>query len=193
MKNSRFNFSVLLALVVFVCSTVHAQKIVHAVSGVVTAIDPAANSITIKTNDGSDGSFQYRKSGHVDLAFDKEVRNGTVEPASFNKIGDNVIAYYVDDRGDVNRTIVALKDFGPTPLESVSGTVVKAGRHMLVLKTDKGGAAESFSIAKDASAETPSGVVSGSHFDAQQGDHLTLRYTEANGSKVAQFIRNTFG
>jgi hypothetical protein len=181
----------LLAFVSAACSAIYAQEIVHAVTGVVTSLDPANNTITIKTNDGSDGVFKYQKTLRTNLVFDKEVRNGTTEPASFNKIGDHVVAYFVD-QGFVNRTIVALKDFGPSALKAASGTVVKTKHHEIVLRTDAG-TTEAFEIAKDASAETPQGVVSGFKFDVDPGTKVTVRYTEEGGRMIAQFIRNAFG
>ncbi len=182
---------VLLGLVSAACSAVYGQQIVHAVSGVATAVNPASATIIIKTNDGSDGIFRYQKEGKPNLVFDKNVRAGTVDPADFNKVGDHVVAYYVD-QGFVNRTIVALKDLGPSGLKSVSGTVVGTKHHVIVLRTDAG-TTESIEIAKDASAETPAGVVSGFKFDVDPGTKVTVRYTEEGGRMVAQFIRNAFG
>ena len=191
MKSSWLKSTVLVGLVGAGCLALQAQEIVHAVTGAVTAVDPTNNTITITTNDGSEGVFKYQKALKTNVVFDKEVRSGTTAPADFNKIGDHVVAYYVD-QGYVNRTIVALKDFGPAALQEASGTVVKTKHHVIIVKTDAG-ATETFEIAKDASAETPAGVVSGFKFDVDPGTRVTVRYTEANGTKIAQFIRNAFG
>lgn len=163
-----------------------AQQVVHAVTGVVTAVDPAKSLIAVKTNDDSEGDFHYQKQLKADLEFDKNVREGTADPGAFNKVGDHVVAYYIGEGSQ--RTIVALKDFGATGLSVASGTVVKAKRHAIMLKTDAG-ATESFDIAKDASAETSVGVVSGFKLDVDPGTRATVRYIESNGLKVAQFIR----
>lgn len=168
------------------CLTAKAQQVVHAVSGVVTAVDPAKSLIAIKTNDDSEGNFHYKKQVKADLEFDKDLREGTAEPDGFNRVGDHVVAYYFGE--GTQRTIVALKDFGATGLKAASGTVVKAKRHALVLKTTAG-ETESFDIAKGASAETPVGVVSGFKLDVDAGTRATVRYTESNGLKIAQFIR----
>jgi hypothetical protein len=174
----------LLALISSACSTIYAQKIVHGVSGEVTAVNPADDTITVKTTDGSDWVFKYQKGA-------KDVRAGTIEPYDFNKIGDHVVAYYVD-QGFVNRTIVALKDFGTSQLETASGSVIRTKHHEITVQTDKG-ATETFEISKDASAETPGGVVSGFKFDVDPGTKVTVRYTEEGGRMIAQFIRNSFG
>ncbi len=181
----------LLAVISSACLTTYAQKIVHGVSGEVTAVNPAKETITLKTTDGSDWVFQYQKGAKSSLVFDKDVRTGTIEPADFNKTGDHVIAYYID-QGFVNRTIVALKDFGTSPLETASGSVIKTKHHEITVKTDTG-ATETFEISKDASAETPGGVVSGFKFDVDPGTKVTVRYTEEGGRMVAHFIRNAFG
>jgi hypothetical protein len=191
MNKTRLKHLLLLGFVSAACSTIYAQEIVHAISGVVTALDHANSTITIKTNDGSDGVFKYQKEAKQDIVFDKNVRAGATEPADFNKIGDHVVVYYVN-QGFVNRTVVALKDLGPSPLKVVSGTVVETKRHVIVLRTDAG-VTENIEIAKDASAETPSGVVSGSKFDVDPGTKVTVRYIEQGGKMVAQFIRNAFG
>jgi phosphotransferase system IIA component len=191
MKKARLEALVLSASVLWVsagagCALLQAQEVVHAVTGVVTAVAPAENSITIKTNDGSEGVFHYKKDAKVDIEFDKDVRNGTAAPSAFNKVGDHVVAYYFGE--GLERTVVAIKDFGASPLEVATGTVVKAKHHAIVLKTDSG-ATETFDIAKDASAETPQGVVGGFKLDVDSGTRATVRYTDENGLKVAQFIR----
>ena len=186
MKKVCFERLALVALVGVSYLALQAQEVVHAVSGVVTAVHPEVNSITVKTNDGSAGEFQYHKELKTDIEFDKEVRSGTTEPNGFNKIGDHVVVYYFGEGAP--RTIVALKDFGPSPLNVASGTIVKAKRHAVIIKTDAG-KTESFDIARDASAETSIGVVSGLKFDANEGERVTVRYLQTNGLNVAQFIR----
>ena len=186
MKSMRLKTLVVFALVSGSWLGLQAQEVVHGVTGVVTAVHPAERAITVKTNDGSYGEFKYQKELKTDIDFDKEVRSGTVQPSAFNKVGDHVVVYYFGDGSQ--RTIVALKDFGPTALNVASGTIVKTKHHAVILKTDAG-KTESFDIAKDASAETPFGVVSGLKFDASEGERVTVRYLQTNGLNVAQFIR----
>jgi hypothetical protein len=181
----------LLAFVSGTCHAIFSQQIVHGTSGMATAVDPATGTITIKTTDGSDEVFKYQKAAKQNVVFDKDIRSGTIAPADFNKIGDHVVVYYID-QGFVNRTVVALKDYGSSPLLTASGTVVKTKHHEIVVKTDTG-ATETFEIAKDASAETPSGIVSGYKFDVDAGTRVTIRYNEDGGKLIAQFIRNAFG
>ncbi len=58
----------LLAFVSAACSAICAQEIVHAVTGVVTSVDPADNTITIKTNDGSRRESSQLSKGREDGA-----------------------------------------------------------------------------------------------------------------------------
>jgi hypothetical protein len=177
----------LACLVVFaLAGTLQAQEVVHAVSGVVATVNPAMNSMFVKTNDQSDGNFVYKKNLRADIEFDKSIRDGTVQPDGFNKVGDHVVIYYINQ--GAHREIVAMKDFGPSGLSVAAGTVVKSKHHMVTIKTDKG-ATQTFDIAKDSSAETSMGVVSGLRFDPDDGQRITVRYTADNGANTAQFIR----
>ncbi len=186
MKKMRLESLLFVSLVGVSWLSSQAQEVVHAVSGVVTAAQPAEDSITIKTIDGTANEFQYQKELKADIEFDKEVRSGTTQPNGFKKVGDHVVVYYFGE--GTQRTVVALKDFGPAPLNVASGTIVKAKHHAVIIRTDSG-KTESFDIAKDASAETPTGVVSGLKFDADEGERVTVRYLQTNGLNIAQFIR----
>jgi hypothetical protein len=186
MKSVRMSVLALLALAGAGGLALQAQEVVHAVTGIVTAVYPDKDQLTIKTNDDSGGDFQYEKELKTDIEFDKAVREGTVKPNDFNKIGDHVVAYYFGN--GQKRTIVGIKDFGSAGLKVASGTLVTVKHHALSVKTDAG-ATETFDIAKDASAETSVGVISGLKFGADEGTRVTVRYTDANGQKLAQFIR----
>ncbi len=187
MKRKWLESIVLSALMGAGSLALQAQEVVHAVTGTVTAVDPAKNSITIKTNDGSEGDFQYEKPLKARIEFDKSVREGTTDPGAFNKVGARVIAYYF--LGPSGRIIVGLKDFGSTQLSVASGTLVGEPKHrQITVKTDAG-ATETFEIAKDASAETSEGVISGLKLNANGGTHVTVRFLDNNGTKVAQYVR----
>lgn len=177
----------LASLVVFaLAGTLQAQEVVHAIAGVVTAVTPERQSIALKIRDGSIQSFNYKKELKADIEFDKELRSGTLAPDAFNKAGDQVVLYYFGQ--GAQSTIVAIRDFGATPLDAATGVIVKDRHRDMVIKTD-GGATETFEIAKNSSAETPVGVVSGPRFDPEEGQRVTVRYTQSNGTNIAEFIR----
>ena len=186
MKRKSLPFLTVVALVCLSSPKLFSQEVVHAVSGVVTAVDPSKSQITLKTNDGSDGDFQYQRELQTSIEFDKSLREGAADPNDFKKVGDHVVAYYF--LAPAGRMIVALKDFGPHGLNVASGTVFKNKHHSIAIKTDAG-VVETFDIAKDASVETPLGVASGLRYDAEDGTRITVRYSETNGLKTAEFIR----
>jgi hypothetical protein len=177
---------ILFALVSTACTTLRAQEIVHALTGLVTAVNPADNSITVKTNDGSEGYFKYEKKLRTSIEFDKSVRDEATEPSTYNKVGDRVVVYFFGD-GQA-RTVVALRDLGKAPLDVSSGTVVKTRSGSLIIK-NQAGVTETYQFAKDATAETSDGVVSGLKFHPDKGTQITVRYREESGNKVAQFVR----
>ena len=123
---------------------------------------------------------------HTPIQFDKSVQAETTEPGTYNKVGDWVVVYYIGD-GD-ERTVVALKDLGKAPLAVSSGRVVKTHNHSLIIKNQIG-ETETYQIAKDATVETSDGVVSGLKFDLDKGTQVTVRYEQASGNKIAQFVR----
>jgi hypothetical protein len=177
---------ILFALASMGCSTLRAQQIVHALTGLVTAVHPAVNSITIQTNDGNEDVFKYDKKLRTSIEFDKTVRAETTEPSVYSKVGDRVVVYFFGDYPE--RTVVALKDLGKTPLDVSSGTVVKTQNHNLIIR-NQAGVNETYEIAKDATVETSNGVVCGLKFHPEKGSQVTVRYETAGGNKVAQFVR----
>ena len=188
MKSAWLKGVVLLASICLSCSMLHAQEVVHALTGVLTSIDPGSSTITVKTNDGSEGVFLYKKKLNTSLEFDKSVRSAAKEPSAFKKTGDHVIVYFFGDGS--RRTVVALKDLGTVPLDVSSGTIVDArDRHSLAIKTQKG-AREIYKIADHATVDTSQGIVSGDKFDpdTKKGFNVTVRYATAGGTKVARFI-----
>jgi hypothetical protein len=185
MKSIFLKSLVFVALAGAASLALRAQEVVHAVSGTVTAVDPAKSYFTIQITDGSYKTFNLQKGSTRKIEYDKSIRDGASDPASFNKIGDHVVAYYFNDSS--GQTIVGVKDYGPNGLSTASGTVARGGKHQIELKTDAG-TIQTFEIANDASVETSEGVVSGSKFEAQDGAHVTVRYLQSNGAQVAQFI-----
>jgi hypothetical protein len=58
----------------------------------------------------------------------------------------------------------------------------------LIIK-NQAGVTETYQFAKNATAETCDGVVSGLKFRPDRGSQITVRYREVSGNKVAQFVR----
>lgn len=167
----------------FTTHLANAQEVVHALTGTVTALDPSAGTITVKTNDDSGGTFVYQRKMNASL--DKTVRQGTIEPSQFKTTGDHVIVYYYGD--GIRRNVVALRDLGKSPLNVSSGTVTARDRHAFTIKTPDG-KTQTYELSRDATVDTPEGVVNGWHFDADKGSTLTVRYTVSGGNRTAEFV-----
>lgn len=167
---------------------VNAQEVVHALTGTVTAINPVAKIILVKTDDGSEGEFKVLTNPNVSMDFENHLRTGAIAADVFSKTKTQVLVYYFG-AGDV-RTAVALEDLGVGPLVKVRGFVVKLDRHehLLTIK-NASGVAMTFHIDDKTVAETAMGVVEGLKCDAQKGDLVRVTATSANGVQTALFIR----
>jgi hypothetical protein len=164
----------------------HAQQMVHAVSGTVTTIHPKIQMTDVETDDGSAGSFEWTKPG-VSMNFDKSVSADATTADKFTTLQAHVIVYYYYI-GDV-RTVVALHDVGAGPFINSIGKVVKLDRrdHLLTIQNSKGGQ-ETFNIDAKTVADTETGVVTNYKFDYSKGVQVRVLATQANGSQTALLI-----
>jgi hypothetical protein len=165
-----------------------AQEVVHALCGTVRSISSTAKTITVDTDDGSEGLFKYFTSSSVSLDFDKRIRAEATTADAFTKNGVRAIVYYFGD-SDV-RTAVALQDLGTGPFEKSSGTVVRFHRneHVLTLKNKSGGE-ESFQISPKTVVESALGAVEGYDLNLEDGEHVRVTAASVNGGETALFIR----
>jgi hypothetical protein len=166
----------------------NAQEVVHALAGTVSSMNPTEQTITIKTDDGSEGLFKDLMKSNVSFDFDKNVRAASIPASSFTRKGAHVIVYYFGG-GDV-RTAVALQELGVGPLQKISGSVYKFNKHehLLTIK-DAAGLSESFHIDPKTVAETSWGAVEGEKFNPEKGDQVRVTAVLANGAEDALFIR----
>ncbi|MGC1422319.1 MAG: hypothetical protein WA354_10740 [Terracidiphilus sp.] len=165
-----------------------AQEVVHALTGTVRSIDPASKTITIFTDNGSEGLFKDLTNPKLKVDFDKKLRTDTSNVDTFKGAGAYVIVFYFGD-GDV-RTALALRNLGSGPFTNDIGTVVRLdGReHLLSIKT-KSGLVKSFKIAADTVAETDLGVVNGIKYQPEKDDQVRVVATTVNGAPTALFVR----
>jgi len=170
-----------------VCAT--AQEVVHALTGTVNNINLTARTITVITDDGSDGTFKDLTNPKAAIEFDKDIRTDATAADEFQKTGVHVIVYYYGF-GTV-RTVVALRSLGSGPFTKSNGSVVKfeKGEHSVSIK-DQSGAIESFKITRGTVAETGIGAVDGLKFEPGKGEQLTVISTGVNGSATALFINS---
>ena len=165
-----------------------AQEVVHALTGTVRSIDPAGKTITIFTDNHSEGIFKELTNPNLKIDFDKKLRTDASTVDTFKGQGTYVIVFYFGD-GDV-RTAVALRKLGSGPFTNNLGTVVRLdGReHQLFIK-NKSGLVQSFKISSDTVAETDIGVVNGFKFQPQRDAPVRVVATMVNGTPTALFVR----
>ncbi len=165
-----------------------AQEVVHALCGTVSSINSTAKTITVSTDDGSEGLFKDLTRSNVSLHFDKRIRAAATTADSFTKNGVRVIVYYFGD--DDVRTAVALQDLGTGPFEKKIGTVVKFNRHEheLTIK-DQSAGVESFHVSNKTVSETAFGAAAGDELNLEEGEQVRVTAAPLNGSETALFIR----
>ena len=166
-----------------------AQQIIHALTGTVSAIDPAAKTITVFQDTGSAGVYQQWTDSKTRIAFDKHVQAASTAASQFDKQGAYVIVFYFG--GDSDRTAVALKSLGAGPFQSTQGTVTHYdGRAHAITVQDESGKTQTFKIDDKTVAETMMGVTDGSGYHADKGDHVRIVSSIGEGDPIALFVRD---
>jgi hypothetical protein len=64
-----------------------AQEMVHPLAGTVSAIDASGKTITVNTDDGSQGLFKDSTNTKVDIDFNKDLRAQTTLTTLFQRPG----------------------------------------------------------------------------------------------------------
>lgn len=192
MRSAFSRISILIACLSVITLAAGAQEIVHALVGTVNHVDLPGKTVSVLTEDGSDGTFRDLTDSHASFEFDKVLRSETTAPVEFNKSGVRAIVFYYGV--SLPRTVVALKSLGPGPFKNSTGVVVKYDKrqHLLTLE-DQSGATETFTINQSTVAETDSGVAEGLKFDTHKGEHVRVAAAQVNGSNVALFINGALG
>jgi hypothetical protein len=166
-----------------------AQEVVHALTGTVSAIDPAAKTMKVQTDDGSEGLFQVIAKPTASLQFSKKIRDETTPAEGFTKTGAHVLVFYFGN-SYVERKAIALLDLGAGPFIKTSGTVVKFDKHEhRVTIKDSSSAEQSFEIGPNTVVGTAVGPIDGYKFDPEEGSQLQVTASSAGGTNMALFIR----
>jgi hypothetical protein len=186
MLKTFFRVSMLVGCFSLASYAARAQEIIHALTGTVSSIDADAKTITVATDDGSDGTFHELTDSRTQMKFDKGLRADATAAEDFKQQGAHVIVYYF---GGGERTVVAIKGIGTGPFTTTTGTVVKFDKkeHSLSIQ-DKTGAIQSFNVTASTIAETDGGVAAGLKFDPRKGLRIIVVSASANGSATAVFI-----
>lgn len=168
------------------CSAASAQAVVHALTGTVNSIDPAAKTITMFLDGGKQGTFKDMTNSKVSISVDKKILANTTTPDEFKKQGAYVVVFYFGGADD--RTIVALRPLGAGPFTATTGTITKIDSHRSVTVQDKSGATETFALTPDTIAESGAGAVSALKFQADKGDQVRVVGTSKDGNPIALFV-----
>lgn len=161
-----------------------AQEVIHALTGTISAINPAAKTITVFQDNGSRAVFDDMVNHKTAIAFDKRIAAETTAATAFDKQGAYAIIFYYGDEDD--RTAVAVKGLGAGPFTAVTGSVTRydAHTHTIAVQDEKG--EHTFHIDASTIAEGGMGVEAGLKFSAQRGDRVRI---VSDGSDTALFLR----
>jgi hypothetical protein len=163
------------------------QEIVHALTGTVSGINPNAKTITVFTDNRSEGHFECWTNLNTRITFDKKLRSDAIPADAFREKGAYVIVFYFGT-GDV-RTVVALRNLGKGPFRKSVGTVLKfdRGDHLLTVK-DQSGSIDSFTVNADLVVETGMGATEGLKYQPQRDEQVKVTSSEISGTATALLI-----
>ncbi|HWE85897.1 MAG TPA: hypothetical protein VG267_13205 [Terracidiphilus sp.] len=164
------------------------QEVIHALTGTVSAINPATKTITVFQDNGSRGVFQEMVNKKTAIAFDKKIAAETIAATAFDKEGSYAIVFYYGDNDD--QTVVAVKSLGAGPFASVTGTVTKFDPHAHSISVQEASGTEhTFRIDASTVAEGGGGAIPGLKFQAQHGDRVRVVCSGAGSAETALFVR----
>jgi hypothetical protein len=192
MRKHSLKFSLFIAVFSCLCLPISAQEVVHALTGKLTSVNPATKTISVDTDDGSEGVFKVLTDKSIPLDFNKEVKDVSTPAADFSKAKatekTQILVFYIGD--DAQRTAVAVEDLGAGPFQKTVGTIVNFDRHSHILTVkDSKGAVEPFHLGPKTVAEGTDGVELADRFEAHRGDQIRVIGSSANGTLNALFIR----
>jgi len=173
--------------VVSVTVSMAAQQVVHALTGTVSSINKAGETVAVLQDVGGDGVFQNPSNPKTRVSLDKKIEPGTIAADAFKDNGAYVIVFYYG--GTDNRTAVAFKNLGSGPFSSTVGRVKKLERGRSIAVQEDSGTVQTFKINNDTIAESYIGAVDGTRFQVQSGDRVRVVSAVVDGSPTALFLR----
>jgi hypothetical protein len=187
MLNGLLRVGVLAGCASLVCAAAPAQEIVHALTGTVRFVDTSAKTITVITDDKSEGQFKDDTDSKPPAEFDRKTSADTTGTSTSDKVGAYVIVFYYG--GEDMRRAVLLQNLGRGPFTQNRGTVVKFDNkeHVVTVK-DESGQIVTYKITADTVAETAFGAQGGFKYVPRKGDQIKVIAVDANGSPTAVFI-----
>lgn len=177
---------VVTALATF-CASAGAQMVVHAVSGMVKAINANSNTMDVVVDNGETSQFKLPSNAKVSLDFDNALRLDSIEANKFEHIGDFVVVYYYGYDND--KTAVAVKDLGIGPFQKDEGTVVAYDKHDRTMTVKDGeGKSATYALNEHLVVDRGISVDSGRGFSPHKGDYVVVTYATSGDKNSAVFI-----
>lgn len=189
--SNRLSFCSAALILAFTISIAQAQagEVLHALTGVVSKVDAATKTLSVKTADGAEHAFKYteKTTVHDATVAGHEVKQASVDSYLASKKGSQVVVRYTENGSDHVATSVT--DFGKDSLRSAKGAVDHGDKdaHTLTIKTEDGGE-KTFNLSKHAVVETDHGAVDAAKWSYKEGDKVTVHYASAAGKNIAHFI-----
>ena len=169
------------------CASAGAQMAVHAVSGMVKAVNPDSKTMDVAAENGDTSHFRLPVNAKVTLDFDKALQSDATDAGKFQHVGDYVVVYYYG-YGD-ERTVVAVKDLGAGPFLKSEGTVVSFDKHARTMTVkDDAGKSNAFALDDHLVVDSGMSVASGRGYDPHKGCHVVVTYAQAGEKSSAVFI-----
>jgi hypothetical protein len=182
-------FPLMVIAITMFCASAGAQMVVHAMSGMVKAVNPDSKTMDITIDNGDTSHFKLPTKAKVTLDFDKALQSDSVDASNFQHVGDYVVVYYYGY--DDDRTAVAVKDLGAGPFQKIEGTVMSFDKHDRAMTVkDDGGKSVVFALNDHLVVDSGMSVASGRGYDPHKGYHVVVTYTQAGDKNSAVFIRS---
>jgi hypothetical protein len=165
--------------------------LVHAVAGVITKVDGAAKTISLKTADGTEHVFRYTEKTTVHVAKEggEEAKAGTVDTYMAGKEGTHAVVSFTGKAGEETATHV--QDLGRHSLQISEGTVTRVDKTArTVTIRSKDGSEDTYHVAKHATIDTDHGITKDSELVAKKGEKITVHYTQEAGEKIAHLVKH---
>jgi hypothetical protein len=185
----RLGLTLVMVSLAMLCASAGAQMVIHAVTGMVKAVNPDSKTMDVTVENGDTSHFKLPSKAKVTVDFDKALQSDSVNASAFQHVGDYVVVYYYGY--DDDRTVVAVKDLGVGPFLKIEGTVASFDKHsrMMTVKDDAG-KSEAIELSDRMVVDSGVSVTSGRGYEPHKGYYVVATYAQAGDKNTAVFVRS---